>query len=270
MMRSALTIAGSDSSGGAGIQADIKAMTMNGVFATSAITAITAQNTCGVRAVQLVTEDLLAQQIDAVYEDIRPDAVKLGMMPTAGLAHVTAERLAAHNAGRVVVDPVMVATSGDRLADANAATIIADALLPLATLVTPNISEAEALARMPINDQEDMLRAAMAIESAYGCSILVKGGHATGDADDLLLIEGSPLWLRAPRINNTNSHGTGCTLSSAIAAHLARGGDLTDAVRKAKDYVRGALAAGLDLGRGPGPLDHAFALHLDHSLRTER
>ena len=262
-MRSALTVAGSDSSGGAGIQADIKAMTLNGVFATSAVTAITAQNTCGVRAVQPVSEELLAQQIDAIFEDIRPDAVKVGMMPTVELAHITAERLAAHGAERVIVDPVMVATSGDCLADADDATSIADALLPLATLATPNIAEAEVLAQMRIRDQDDMLRAAMAIEASYDCGVLVKGGHATDDADDLLLIDGNPLWLRAPRIDNPNSHGTGCTLSSAIAAHLAQGKSLALAVRAAKDYVRGALAAGLDLGQGPGPLDHAFALRHD-------
>ena len=260
-MKTALSIAGSDSSGGAGIQADIKTMTMNGVYAMSVITALTAQNTTGVRGVQEATPDFLAQQIDAVFEDIRPDAVKIGMVSSAELIRTIAERLKFHKAVNVVVDTVMVATSGARLINEDAIDVLKNELISLATLVTPNIPEAEVLSEMKIQNKDDMLKAANIISEAYHCAILLKGGHSVSDANDLLYDKGSYKWFCGKRINNPNTHGTGCTLSSAIAANLAKGYDLERSVQRAKDYISGALAAMLDLGQGSGPMNHAFDLN---------
>ena len=260
-MKTALSIAGSDSCGGAGIQADIKTMTLNGVYAMSAITALTAQNTTGVRGVQEATPDFLAQQIDAVFEDIRPDAVKIGMVSSAELIKTIAERLKFHKAERVVVDTVMVATSGARLINEDAIDVLKSELIPLATLVTPNIPEAEVLSGMKIQNKDDMLKAARIIGEAYHCAVLLKGGHSVSDANDLLYEKGSYKWFCGKRIDNPNTHGTGCTLSSAIAANLAKGYDLENSVQRAKDYISGALAAMLDLGRGSGPMKHAFDLN---------
>lgn len=259
-MRTALSIAGSDSSGGAGIQADLKTMTMNGVFAMSAVTALTAQNTTGVTGIMEVTPEFLKQQIDAVFEDIRPDAVKIGMVSSAGLIETIAERLKTYEAKNVVVDPVMVATSGARLIAEEAIATLKEKLLPLATVLTPNIPEAEILADMSIQTEEDMVKAARLISQTYGCAVLCKGGHSINDANDLLYADGSAKWFHGKRINNPNTHGTGCTLSSAIAANLAKGFSLEDSVRRAKDYISGALAAMLDLGAGSGPMNHAFDL----------
>ncbi len=257
-MKTALSIAGSDSSGGAGIQADIKTMTMNGVYAMSAITALTAQNTTGVRAIQEATPEFLKQQLDAVFEDIYPDAVKIGMVSSSELIDVIADRLKFYNAKNIVVDPVMVATSGSALIKTDAIKTLVENLLPLATLVTPNIPEAEILSDMKIGNKEDMLEAAEFIEKNYGCSVLLKGGHSINDANDLLCEKGRLVWLNGKRIDNPNTHGTGCTLSSAIASNLAKGFSLVDAVSKAKDYISDALSAGLDLGNGSGPLRHNF------------
>ena len=258
--RTALTIAGSDCSGGAGIQADLKTMTMNGVYAMSAITALTAQNTTGVRAIQESTPGFLGQQIDAVFEDIVPDAVKIGMVPSSELIHVIADRLTAHRAKNIVVDPVMVATSGSSLMRADALHALIHELLPLATLVTPNIPEAQVLSGMTIESKDDMIMAAKKISDACHCAVLLKGGHSVNDANDLLYANGETMWFTGKRIDNPNTHGTGCTLSSAIAANLSKGFCLADSVKKAKDYISGALAAMLDLGRGSGPMDHAFDL----------
>ena len=260
-MKTALSIAGSDSCGGAGIQADIKTMTLNGVYAMSAITALTAQNTTGVRGVQEATPEFLAQQIDAVFEDIRPDAVKIGMVSSAELIKTIAERLKFHKAENVVVDTVMVATSGARLINEDAIDVLKCELIPLATLVTPNIPEAEVLSGMKIQNKDDMLKAANIISEAYHCAVLLKGGHSVSDANDLLYDNGSYKWFCGKRIDNPNTHGTGCTLSSAIAANLAKGYDLESSVQRAKDYISGALAAMLDLGRGSGPMNHAFDLN---------
>ena len=260
-MKTALSIAGSDSCGGAGIQADIKTMTLNGVYAMSAITALTAQNTTGVRGVQEATPEFLAQQIDAVFEDIRPDAVKIGMVSSAELIKTIAERLKFHKAERVVVDTVMVATSGARLINEDAIDVLKSELIPLATLVTPNIPEAEVLSGMKIQNKDDMLKAARIISDAYHCAVLLKGGHSVSDANDLLYEKGSYKWFCGKRIDNPNTHGTGCTLSSAIAANLAKGYDLENSVQRAKDYISGALAYMLDLGRGSGPMNHAFDLN---------
>ena len=259
-MKTALSIAGSDRSGGAGIQADLKTMTMNGVFAMSAITALTAQNTTGVRGILEVEPEFLAQQIDAVFEDIRPDAVKIGMVASSGLIRTIAQRLRYYEAENIVVDPVMVATSGARLIEAEAVETLKKELLPLAAVVTPNIPEAEILSEMEIHSQEDMEKAAKIISETYSCAVLLKGGHSINDANDLLYGDGKLQWFYGKRIQNPNTHGTGCTLSSAIAANLAKGYSLTDSVKRAKDYISGALAAMLDLGKGSGPMNHAFDL----------
>ena len=259
-MKTTLTIAGSDCSGGAGIQADIKTMTLNGVYAMSAITALTAQNTTGVRGVQEATPEFLAQQIDAVFEDIRPDAVKIGMVSSAELIRTIAERLKFHKAENVVVDTVMVATSGARLINEDAIDVLKSELIPLATLVTPNIPEAEVLSGMKIQNKDDMLEAARIISESYHCAVLLKGGHSVSDANDLLYQNGSYQWFCGKRIDNPNTHGTGCTLSSAIAANLAKGYTLEDSVLRAKEYISDALSAMLDLGNGSGPMNHAFAL----------
>lgn len=259
-MKTALSIAGSDSSGGAGIQADIKTMTMNGVFAMTAITALTAQNTLGVTDIFVVEPEFLAAQMNAVFEDIRPDAVKIGMVASAELIHVIAERLQHYCAENIVVDPVMVATSGSKLMQTEAVSTLAEELLPLAALVTPNIPEAEVLSGMTIKGKEDMVRAAEKISDTYGCAVLLKGGHSINDANDLLYANGECRWFEGKRIENSNTHGTGCTLSSAIASNLAKGFSLGDSVQRAKEYICGALTAMLDLGQGSGPMNHAFDL----------
>ncbi len=259
-MKTALTIAGSDSSGGAGIQADIKTMTANGVYATSAITALTAQNTTGVYGILESTPEFLANQLDCIFTDIFPDAVKTGMVSSTALIAVIADKLRQYGARNIVVDPVMVATSGARLISEEAVDALKEKLLPLATLLTPNIPEAEVLSGMTISDPAGMEQAARAISEQYGCAVLCKGGHQISDADDLLWREGAGVWFRGHRIQNSNTHGTGCTLSSAIASNLAKGYDLDQSVRRAKDYISGALAAMLDLGHGSGPMDHMFDL----------
>ena len=259
-MKTALTIAGSDCSGGAGIQADIKTMTMNGVYAMSAITALTAQNTTGVRAIQEATSEFLKQQLDAVFEDIFPDAVKIGMVSSSELICVIADRLKYYKAKNVVVDPVMVATSGSALMKTDAVQTLITELLPIATLVTPNIPEAQVLSGLTIETKEDMVTAAKQIGDSYHCAVLLKGGHSINDANDLLYSKGELVWFEGKRINNSNTHGTGCTLSSAIASNLAKGFPLAESVHRAKDYISGALAAMMDLGQGSGPLNHAFML----------
>ena len=259
-MNTCLSIAGSDPSGGAGIQADLKTMTVNGVYAMCAITALTVQNTLVVTNILEVEPAFLGQQIDAVFQDIRPDAVKVGMVSSAGLIRVIAQKLRQHGAQNVVVDPVMVATSGSRLLESDAATALREELFPLATVVTPNIPEAQALSGWEIFAPVDMERAAQRIGDAYGCAVLCKGGHSLNDANDYLYRQGQGRWFPGRRIQNPNTHGTGCTLSSAIAANLAKGQDLETAVATAKEYLSGALAAMLDLGHGSGPLDHAYSL----------
>ena len=259
-MKTALTIAGSDSSGGAGIQADIKTMTVNGVFAMSAITALTAQNTMGVTGIYEVTPEFLQKQIDAVFDDIRPDAVKTGMLSSSELIEVIVARLSFYKAENIVVDPVMISTSGSNLLKPEAVSVLKKRLLPLADLITPNIPEAEALSGITIKNKDDMLSAANHICSEYGCAVLLKGGHSINDANDLLYLNGKIRWLEGRRINNPNTHGTGCTLSSAIASNLAKGYSLEDSVKRAKEYISGALSAMLDLGKGSGPMNHAFML----------
>lgn len=260
-MNTALTIAGSDSSGGAGIQADIKTMTAHGVYAMSAVTALTAQNTTGVTGIMEVTPEFLREQIDDIFTDIYPDAIKIGMVSSSRLIEVIAERLAHYGAANIVVDPVMVATSGARLIGEEAVETLKERLLPMATVLTPNIPEAEVLSGMDVRTAEDMERAAALIGDTYGCAVLVKGGHQLNDANDLLYRGGRLKWFRGKRIHNPNTHGTGCTLSSAIASNLAKGRDLDASVEMAKRYLSLALSDMLDLGRGSGPMNHAFAIH---------
>ncbi len=259
-IKTALTIAGSDSSGGAGIQADLKTMLANGVYGMSAITALTAQNTMGVTAISEVTPEFLGQQIDAVFTDIFPDAVKIGMTANAQLIEVIAQRLSFYNARNIVVDPVMIATSGARLISENAVEMLKEKLLPIADVVTPNIPEAEVLSGMKISEKADMEKAAKYICESYSCAVLLKGGHSINDADDLLCENGGITWFEGKRIDNPNTHGTGCTLSSAIASNLAKGHSLTASVTLAKEYISGALSAMLDLGNGSGPLHHGFEI----------
>ena len=292
-----LSIAGSDSSGGAGIQADLKTMLANGVFGMTAIAALTAQNTTGVTMVTNTPPEMLAAQIDAVFDDIPPVAVKIGMVSSVELINVIADRLIAHDATNIVLDPVMVATSGAKLIEDDAIAALTSKLFPLATVITPNMPETQALCELAveqgadaidyengesISSENDMVTAGHMLAGHFGCAVLVKGGHGTQDASDVLaghfgcavlvkgghgtqdasdvLVEpsGKVTWFRARRINNPNTHGTGCTLSSAIASHLALGETLPEAVDSAKLYLTGALEAQLDLGHGSGPMDHAW------------
>lgn len=266
-MKTALTIAGSDCSGGAGIQADIKTMTMNGVYAMSVITALTAQNTKGVSGIMEVSPEFLRKQLDAVFTDIFPNAVKIGMVSSPELIEVIAERLTFYEAKNIVVDPVMVATSGAKLITDDAIDVLVKKLMPLATVVTPNIPEGEILSGMKITSHDDMEKAAKLISekistsSGQTVSVLLKGGHSICDADDVLYSEGHISCYKGKRIDNPNTHGTGCTLSSAIASMLAIGVPLFDAVSEAKTYITEALEAGLDLGSGSGPLMHNYQLY---------
>ena len=235
-------------------------MTAHGVYAMSAITALTAQNTTGVTDILESTPEFLAEQLDCVFTDIFPDAVKTGMVSSTALIEVIAAKLRQYGAKNIVVDPVMVATSGSRLISEDAVGALCEHLLPLATVLTPNIPEAELLSGMEIKDAGGMERAARAISERYGCAVLCKGGHQINDADDLLWRNGAGRWFRGKRIATSNTHGTGCTLSSAIASELAKGLDLDGAVERAKAYISGALSAMLDLGHGSGPMDHMFDL----------
>ncbi len=260
MRKTALTIAGSDCSGGAGIQADIKTMMANGVYAMSVVTALTAQNTTGVSSVMEVTPEFLSEQLDSVFRDIFPDAVKIGMVSSAELIEVIAEKLKEYGAKNIVLDPVMAAASGSRLLREDAADILTTRLFPLADVITPNIPEAEQIAGCRIVTTQEMERTAEEIGLTYHTSVLIKGGHGVKDADDLLYHDGEKIWFYGERIDTRNTHGTGCTLSSAIAANLAKGYDLPESIRMAKEYLTGALSAGLDLGTGSGPVDHGFRI----------
>lgn len=257
-MKVALTIAGSDSSGGAGIQADLKAMSLNGVFSESVITALTAQNTTGVSGIMDVTSEFLEKQMDAVFTDIFPDAVKIGMVSDKDLIRSIALKLKQYEAKNIVLDPVMVATSGSKLLKDDAIEALKEELFPLALLITPNIPEAELISSLKIEDEADMKKAAEKIYEDYGANVLLKGGHRINDANDYLYANSSGIWIKGERIDNPNTHGTGCTLSSAISANIAKGYDLEEAIRKAKKYLEGCLKDGLNLGKGSGPMNHAF------------
>ena len=254
------------SSGGAGIQADIKTMIANGVYAMSAITALTAQNTTGVTAIMEVTPEFLGEELDNIFTDIYPDAVKIGMVSSSALIEKIADKLKEYQAENIVVDPVMVATSGAKLISDEAIGTLKKRLLPIASVLTPNIPEAEVLAEMEIHSADDMIEAAKKISDTYHCAVLCKGGHKLNDANDLLYRDGGYRWFNGKRIDNPNTHGTGCTLSSAIASNLAKGFDMDTSVERAKDYISGALAAMLDLGKGSGPMDHGFAIKNEFTL----
>ncbi len=259
-MKTVLTIAGSDSSGGAGIQADLKTMTCLGVYGMSAVTALTAQNTTGVYGVMEASPDFVALQLDCIFQDIRPDAVKIGMVSSAGIIRAIGAKLREYRAEHIVVDPVMVATSGSSLMQDSALAALMEELFPLAEAITPNLPEAQRLCGFAIESEEQMLAAARAIGERLPGGVLVKGGHRSADADDLLWLEGQAHWFRAPRVDNPNNHGSGCTLSSGIASFLALGEPLPRAVEKAKGYITAAMEAHLDLGQGSGPLKHNYAI----------
>lgn len=259
-MKKILTIAGSDSSGGAGIQADIKTITAHKMYAMSAVTALTAQNTTGVTAIFDATPEFVGQELDAIFTDIRPDAVKIGMVSQPGIIRVIAQKLHEYAAENIVVDPVMVATSGSRLLVPEAIATLRTELLPLAAIITPNLPEAEVLTGRAISDTRGMLAAAAEIAETIRGAVLIKGGHLTDSADDLLYAAGEARWFHAEKVDNPNTHGTGCTLSSAIACNLAAGCTLAEAVENAKTYLTGALRSGLNLGHGSGPLNHMYRL----------
>lgn len=260
-MNKILTIAGSDCSGGAGIQADIKTITVHKAYAMSVITALTAQNTLGVSAIQQATPQFVASQLQAVFEDIPPDAVKIGMTFNSEIIMTIALNLRRYQARNVVLDPVMVAESGGRLLQEEAVAALQRYLLPVADMITPNLHEAGILSGLTINDEADMVQAAQIISQQTPAAILIKGGHLPGDeASDLLYIQDQVIWFKSPRVDNPNSHGTGCTLSSAIACQLAAGCPPTKAVYKAKQFLLRALKAQLNLGHGKGPLNHCCDL----------
>lgn len=263
-MKVALTIAGSDCSGGAGIQADIKTFATNCVYGASVITALTAQNTTGVFDVFEPSPEFVTKQLDAVFTDIYPDAVKIGMVSSSLIIKVIAEGLKKFKAKNIVIDPVMVSTSGSKLLEESAIKTLEEDLFPLATLLTPNIPEAEILSNIKISNSDDMINAAKIIGNKYNSAVLLKGGHSVNDANDLLYSENEFKWFKGKRINNPNTHGTGCTLSSAIAANLAKEKTLYESVEKAKSYLSSALADMLDLGKGSGPMNHSFAINEDY------
>lgn len=259
-MNTILTIAGTDPTGGAGVQADLKTFMAHNVYGMSIITALVAQNTLGVKDIMNVTPDFLEEQFDCVFNDIFPDALKIGMVSETELIHTIVKKLKQYHARHIVVDPVMVSTSGSRLIEDSALDALKYELIPLSEIITPNIPEAEVLTGKKIKSKEDMIRAAQDIRQWYQGDILIKGGHFEDRADDLLYHNNEKIWLECEHIDNPNTHGTGCTLSSAIASHLASGYDMITSVRKAKDYISGALKANLDLGHGSGPLNHCWNL----------
>lgn len=261
-MKTVLTIAGSDCSGGAGIQADIKTITAHKLYAMSALTALTAQNTTGVTAILDVEPDFVAKQLDAIFTDIYPDAVKIGMVSNADIIGIIADKLKHYEAKNIVLDPVMVSTSGSKLLSHDALDALTGKLIPLADIITPNLMEAECLVGYEIHSADEMIKAAKDISKNFKGSILIKGGHFEGNADDLLYTDGEVYWFRTLRIDNPNTHGTGCTLSSAIASNLAMGYDMKTSIKNAKDYITGSLKAGLDLGKGSGPLNHCYNIKL--------
>ncbi len=259
-MKKVLTIAGSDCSGGAGIQADIKTFTSHKMYGMSVITALTAQNTLGVTGIMEATPEFVAQQLDSIFTDIRPDAIKIGMVSNKEIIAVIAKKLIEYNATNIVVDPVMVSTSGSKLLSQDAESTLIETLLPLGTVITPNTQEAAVLCGFEVANKDDMIKAAQKISNEMNCKVLIKGGHLSDTAADLLFVENEVFWFETSRIDNKNTHGTGCTLSSAIACNLAAGHDLQTAIKHAKNYITGAIAANLDLGQGRGPLNHMFEL----------
>ncbi|MEG0277026.1 MAG: bifunctional hydroxymethylpyrimidine kinase/phosphomethylpyrimidine kinase [Coprobacillus sp.] len=259
-MKKVLTIAGTDCSGGAGVQADLKTITVHKMYGMSAITALTAQNTMGVRDIMEVTPHFLEEQLDCIFEDIYPDSVKIGMVSSIALIEMIVKKLNQYDAKNIVVDPVMVSTSGSKLLEDSAIETLKTKLLPIATLITPNIPEAEILCGFEIHNEEDMIQAAKKISKYVTGGVLIKGGHLVSEATDLLYQDDKVYWFQATRVDNPNTHGTGCTLSSAIACNLADGYTLQESIKNAKEYLTGALEQQLDLGQGSGPLDHMYRI----------
>lgn len=257
-MKKVLTIAGSDCSGGAGIQADIKTITTHGMYAMSVITAVTAQNTLGVDGIESISPEIVTKQLESVFEDIFPDAVKIGMVQNSATIEAIADSLEKYKPRHIVLDTVMVSTSGKKLLEEEAVEALESRLLPLADIITPNIPEAQVLSGVIIQDKETRVKAAKEIAKKYSGAILIKGGHDKDNADDLLYDKGEEIWYPGVRIENPNTHGTGCTLSSAIACELAKGSSMDMALKAAKDYITGALKSYLDLGHGSGPLNHMW------------
>lgn len=262
-MKSVLAIAGTDPSGGAGIQADTKTITVHKVFATNVITSLVAQNTTGVFDILDIPIEFIKAQLKAVFDDIYPDAVKIGMVSSVDIINTLAETLKEYKAAHIVLDPVMVSTSGSKLLKDDAITALKEKLFPLAEIITPNIREAQVLCGYKIKSKEKMVQAAEDISRFFSGWVLLKGGHSEENADDLLYRQGEIVWLEGAKINNPNTHGTGCTLSSAIASNLALGDSVPQAVKKAKEYVTGAIAQQLNLGKGRGPLHHSYVVHKD-------
>lgn len=271
MIKTALTIAGSDCSGGAGIQADLKTMTVHGVYGMSVITALTAQNTLGVYAIHRVTEEFLKQQIDSIFTDIVPDAVKIGMTVSSAFIRRIAERLLYYQVENLVLDPVMVSTSGTMLLDKEGRVDLANVLFPIARLITPNLPEAEVLIGKPLRTKEERAKAAVELGKRYGCSVLLKGGHGTGRADDFLYEkeQDKEIWICGERYPVSSTHGTGCTLSAAIASNLAKGNGLEQSVRRAKAYLNQTLQNEIHLGQGNGPLNHMWGVEAERKEDTE-
>ncbi len=259
-MKKILTIAGSDCSGGAGIQADIKTITMHKMYAVSAITALTAQNTTGVRGIHNVPADFLKLQLDMIFTDIRPDAVKIGMVSEVEIIKAIAEKLREYKAENIVVDPVMVATSGSKLISDDAINTLKTELFPIADIITPNLAEAEVITGLEIKTKDDMIKSAIIMADMFKGAVVVKGGHLDDTADDLLYTDSKAIWIKGDRIDNPNTHGTGCTFSSAIACNLALTCNKETALINAKNYLSGAIKAGLDLGKGSGPLMHNYEI----------
>ncbi len=260
-MKKILTIAGSDPSGGAGIQADLKTFQGNACYGMSVITALTAQNTRGVTGVLNLPRYFVGLQLDAVFTDIFPDGIKIGMVSEAEIIEEIREKLLKYKAKNIVIDPVMVSTSGSNLMEDDGVKTLVERLLPLGDLITPNMMEAEVISGLKVRNKAEMEIAGEKISSLIKGDVLIKGGHLESRADDLLIVGGKKIWLEGSRFENPNTHGTGCTLSSAIASNLAKGMDMEEAVLRAKEYVTGAIKDGLDLGEGRGPLNHSYNLH---------
>lgn len=259
-MKTALTIAGSDCSGGAGIQADLKTMCSLGVYGMSVINSLTAQNTTGVYGIMDVTPEFCELQLECIFKDIYPDAIKIGMVSNSDLIDSIVKKLKEYDAKNIVVDPVMVATSGAKLISEDAMDALINKLIPIATLITPNIPEAQVISKIEITNKETMEKAAKIIYEMSHTNVLVKGGHLIEDAQDCFYDGNSYQWFISKRVDNPNTHGTGCTLSSAIASFLALGYNLSDSIQQAKDYLVGALEYGLDLGQGSGPMNHSYRI----------
>ena len=255
-MKKVLTIAGSDCSGGAGIQADIKTIIMHKMYAMSAITSMTAQNTMGVFSVVESSPEFLSAQLDAIFTDIFPDSIKIGMVPNENIINVILEKIKKYNAKNIVVDPVMVSTSGFKLISDNAIDYIKDYLLPIAKIITPNIYEAEIMCGFSIKNENDMINASKKISNKFDGAILIKGGHLKDSSDDLLYQNGKTTWFRSKKVNNPNTHGTGCTLSSSIACNLADNYSIEESVNRSKIYITNCLKSMLNIGKGSGPINH--------------